>query len=256
MTAESSDDSSTPAEARGWERHHHDGLDLAVRRAGAPEGQSPLVVFLPDVAAPPVTEDADLGRILDEHQVTAVCPMFDGWWIDCPWPDFPAGLTPVEYLQSRLVPWITAQFHVAPPHIGLVGAGSGGQGVLQLAYRRAREFPVVAAISPAVDFHRLHGGGTPLDELFSTPEAARQQTVTLWLHPLSWPRHQLLLCDRQSPWFEGVDRLIMKLSSSGILFDDLLHDEAAGDPAADLRHSLPLALRFAIERLEQESRRI
>jgi S-formylglutathione hydrolase len=105
----------------------------------------------------------------------------------------------------------------------------GGQGGLQLAYRFPREYPVVAAISPAVDFHNLYGQGLPLDEMFAGKEAARQETATLRIHPLNWPRHQLLVCDpADSRWFEGAERLAGKLWSIGIPFESDLETSAGG----------------------------
>ena len=71
----------------------------------------------------------------------------------------------------------------------------GGQGALQLGYRYARQFPIVVAISPKVDFETWWGHDTSLDTLFSDREAARQRTAILQLHPLNYPKHQLLLCD-------------------------------------------------------------
>jgi len=158
---------------------------------------------------------------LDRRGLRAICPHGRrSWWTDIVCDEFDPRMSPLAFLTDHVVPWIAEQWDVRPPGIGLTGISMGGQGVLQLAYRRPREFPVVAAISPAVDFHNWVGQGLPLDEMFRDREAARQQTVTLRIHPLSWPRHQLLLCDpTDEDWFEGVERLAMKLSSSGIPFE-------------------------------------
>ena len=67
--------------------------------------------------------------------------------------------------------------------MGLTGISMGGQGVLQLAYRHPRTFPVVAALAPAIDFHQWYGRGLPLDEMFDSREAARQATALLQIHP-------------------------------------------------------------------------
>ena len=103
----------------------------------------------------------------------------------------------------------------------------GGQGALQLAYRYPREFPVVAAISPAIDFHHWYGQGLPLDEMFASREAARQATATLQIHPLGWPRHQLLVCDPEDvDWYEGVDRLVAEIDRAVTIIEDLRHENA------------------------------
>jgi len=167
---------------------------------------------------------------LERHGLRAICPHGQrSWWTETVCREFDAGISPLEFLTERLVPWIAAHWNVRPPGIGLTGISMGGQGVLQLAYRRPREFPVVAAISPAVDFHNWVGQGLPLDEMFRDREAARQQTATLRVHPISWPKHQLLLCDpTDEEWFEGVERLAMKLASTGIPFESDFQTSAGG----------------------------
>ena len=116
----------------------------------------------------------------------------------------------------------------------------GGQGVLQLAYRKAVRFPVVAAIAPAVDFHQMHGQGLPLDDMFVTAEEARQATVVLNLHPLAWPKHQFFCCDpADSEWIDGAARLGMKLSSSGILHERDLETTIDGHTWNYFNHMAP-----------------
>ncbi len=158
---------------------------------------------------------------LERHGLRAICPHGQrSWWLDTICSEFDAEITPLQFLLQSVVPYIGERCNPRPPQFGLWGISRGGPGALQLAYRRPREFPVVAAIAPAVDFHNWHGQGLPLDEMFPNPEAARQQTVTLQLHPLNWPRQQLLVCDPSDvDWFEGVERLAMKLSSMGIAFE-------------------------------------
>ena len=89
---------------------------------------------------------------------------------------------------------------------------------------RTRTLPLTPQIS--LFFRRLalpsvvgleYGLGLPLDDWYSSPEDARQQTIPLHLNPLNWPAHQLLACDADDDdWFEGVERLASKLTSSGI----------------------------------------
>ena len=154
------------------------------------------------------------------HGFAVVCPHGQrSWWLDQICHEFDDALTPMQYLRDAIVPFFDQRWNLRPPHIGLMGISMGGQGALQFAYRYPREFPVVAAISPAVDFHIWHGRELPLDDMFADAEAARQQTATLQLHPMNWPRQQMLVCDPQDvEWFEGAERLGMKLYSSGIPF--------------------------------------
>ena len=163
-------------------------------------------------------------QVLEQAGLRAVCPLSDsGWWVQGN--ERIGSETPLAFLQQRVAPSIRRWWDIAESGIAVAGVSLGGQGALQLAYRHAREFPVVTAIAPAVDFHRLFGLGLPLDEFFESAESARQQTVPLYLNPLSWPRHQFLLCDADDEdWYESVQRLAGKLSSSGVLFE---HDFAA-----------------------------
>ncbi|MFV0444325.1 MAG: alpha/beta hydrolase [Planctomycetaceae bacterium] len=152
-----------------------------------------------------------------------------GWWLDLPLAGFPADLTPARLVVDELPCWIESRWSFAPPRIGFAGVGMGGQGAVNLGFRNARRFPVVAAIAPDIDFHQWHGAGTALDQLFPSREAARQQTATLHLHPLNWPRHVLMVCDPDDPaCFDGTERLASKLISSGIPFDCDFQTRAGG----------------------------
>lgn len=158
---------------------------------------------------------------LERAHLVAICPHGPGcWWTDAIYPPFDPDRSPLEFLRTEVVNHFRDTWQLSPPLIAVTGLEMGGQGALQLAYRHAREFPTVAAISPKVDFETWHGHGTTLDELFPDREAARQRTATLHVHPLDWPRRQLLLCDPADAYcHDGVQTLASKLSSSGIPFE-------------------------------------
>jgi hypothetical protein len=120
---------------------------------------------------------------------------------------------------------------------------------LQAAYRWPREFPAVAAISPAIDFHRWHSVDRSLFEMFISAEAARQQTATLNLHPLNWPPHQWFACDPADAHHDGCERLASKLRSIGIPFEADLRTSAGGDFCRYVTKQLPVATAFLAERL-------
>lgn len=189
---------------------------------------------------------------LERHRLPAVCPHGQrSWWLDTICTEFDPAITPLTFLREQVVRFITGRWGIAPPRIGVMGISMGGQGALQLAYRHAREFPVVAAISPAIDFHAWHGRGLPLDEMFSSREAARQQSVTLQIHPLNWPRHQLFVCDpADADWFEGCERLAGKLSSIGIPHECDLETRAGGHSWDYFNAMAPRAVQFLADRLK------
>ncbi|MEJ7592972.1 MAG: alpha/beta hydrolase-fold protein [Planctomycetaceae bacterium] len=201
-------------------------------------------IFVPQIETPPqaavlflhghgrvlLNENLIFSRLFQQHGLVAVCP--DGgrsWWLDVLCREFDTEQTPQHWLVNSVVPFIERSFSVTTPRIALLGVSMGGQGVLQLAFRYATKFPVVAAIAPAVDFYQLYGSGIPLDSMFSDKEAARQASVVLNLHPLAWPRYQFFCCDpADTEWFDGAALLGMKLSSSGILHERDLETSGGG----------------------------
>jgi pimeloyl-ACP methyl ester carboxylesterase len=191
----------------------------------------------------------------ERHGLCVVCPQGKrSWWLDRVSTEFDPVITPMDYLRNSVVPFIGDHWNITPPAIGLLGVSMGGQGVLQLAYRDARRFPVVAAISPAIDFHRVYGQGLPLDEMFSSAEEARQETAILKIHPLNWPKHQLLVSDpKDEHWFESSERLSLKLHSSGIPFESDFQTSAGGHSWRYFNHMAGKVVKFLAEALEQES---
>lgn len=183
---------------------------------GPPAG---VAIFLHGYSGDRLSGSEAYVEALLRQSLLVVCPRGGrSWWLDRETPEF-AGTTPMAHVVNEVLPWVEAEAGVARPAVGLFGIGMGGQGALNTAYRHGRDFAVVAAVSPAIDFQLIHGRGTILDELFESPEAARQETAILHLHPLNWPEHQLILCDPRDPqWHVGAERLCSKLSSSGIPF--------------------------------------
>ncbi len=159
----------------------------------------------------------------ERRALSVLCPQGRMcWWSDSVYEPFDELVSPVEFLVREVPRFLSRRAEGTPPAtIGAFGIEIGGQGALQLAYRHARLFSVVAAISPKVDFDEWHGAGTSLDEVFPDRESARQSTATLHIHPLDYPRHQLLLCDPADVYCrDGVAMLASKLSSSGIPFEE------------------------------------
>jgi S-formylglutathione hydrolase len=180
-----------------------------------------IVLFLHGYDNVTLRDNLAYSSQLSSHNLIAICPLGPGcWWTDVVFPKFDEKISPIEFLASRLPEYCQQALQIEPPQIAVCGVEMGGQGALQLSYRHARRFPVVAAISPKVDFETWWGHGTSLDELFPDREAARQRTAILQLHPLNYPKLQLLLCDREDIYCrDGVLTLASKLSSTGIPFE-------------------------------------
>lgn len=229
-----------------WQR-----IDIAGRPADlldpSPSARrSEVVLFLHDFDAQTLRASPAFTAELARRGLRTVCPIADrSWWTTVTCPDFDATLSPLDFVRDAVVSAIRELWQIEPPAIALLGIGMGGQGVLQLAYRWPRDFPVVAALAPAVDFHNWYGYGLSLDTMFASKEAARQETATLHVHPLNWPKRQFICCDPADEyWFEGSDRLAMKLSSMGIPYERDLTTTAGGHDWRYFDKMAPLALDF------------
>ncbi len=204
------------------------------------------------------TSDA-FNRLLHEHGLAAVCPRTGrSWWADRICPDFDPAVTPERYVLDAVLPFIERELSAAPRRIGLLGTSMGGQGALRLAFKHPETFPVVAAIAPAIDFHlRLREGDEVLQAMYRDVEDARQDTAILHVHPLRWPRHIWFCCDPlDERWFDGSDRLHMKLASMGMPHACDLETSAGGHGWAYYEHMAPAAIEHLVQGLEQERRRL
>lgn len=238
-------------ELAGWSTVQVDQRDVEIYQPNT-ETTAGCVLFLHGHGRIGLSHNRVFSRLFQKSGLVAVCP--DGgqsWWLDRHSPDFNPDITPMNWLRESIVPFIESQFQIQTPRIALLGVSMGGQGVLQLAYRYPREFPLVAAISPAIDFHQLHGQGLPLDSMYESLEQARQETVVLRLHPLAWPRHQFLCCDpNDTDWFDGCARLAMKLSSSGIMHERDFDTKAGGHSWDYFNHMAPSAVEHIVSGLQ------
>jgi S-formylglutathione hydrolase len=117
---------------------------------------------------------------------------------------------------------------------------------------------VTAAISPAIDYQIRYGEGDEIIRaIYADEEDVRQDTATLHIHPLNWPRHQLICCDPSDlRWIESVERLQMKLHSLGIPHQYDFETEAGGHGFEYYNRMAPRVIEFLHESLEQERRRL
>jgi hypothetical protein len=239
----------------GWTRIQTDSRDIDCFLPSADPAPQALL-YLRDRNSDLLSDNTFLTQELERRRLRLYSPAFDGcWWVDRPCEAFdPDGPSPLNWLQQTAAADIADRWSVPPRQIGLLGTGIGGNGVLQLAYRFPKQFPVVAAIAPAVDFHTHYHQEPVLQDVYSSPEAARQETATLRIHPLNWPPHQWFACDPRDPdWFEGCERLASKLSSIGIAFETDLATSISGNRSAYEQLMLPRALEFLLQRLQQIS---
>lgn len=246
-------DSDNQSCLNSWSTTQLDGhrVDVFTPAGTPPEELNGCVLFLHGHGRIMLNENVAFSRLFQQHKLCAVCP--DGersWWMDRICNEFSSEISPQDWLIEKILPFIDERFGIDPPKIALLGISMGGQGALQLSFRYAGQFPVVAAISPAVDFHQLYGQGLPLDEMFTDSEDARQATAVLNLNPLAWPRHQWYCCDPEdTEWMDGCIRLGMKLSSSGILHERDIETSSGGHTWEYFNHMAPTAIAHIVKGL-------
>ncbi|MBS0263377.1 MAG: esterase [Planctomycetes bacterium] len=242
----------------GWSQVEISGKQADLFRPGGHGPAQAALLFLHGHARITLKDNSVYTNLLEQYSLACVCPHGQrSWWGDRICTDFDDTLTPIAYLVDHVLPWMQAELKLCPPAIALAGVAMGGQGALRLAYRYPDRFPIVVAISPAVDFQIWHGRGLPLDEMYESAEEARQDTATLRLHPMNWPRHQFLLCDpNDAEWFDGAERLASKLYSTGIPFEQDFTTRHGGHSWEYVNHVAPRVFEFITTRLAQEQQQL
>ena len=180
-----------------------------------------MILYLHGVHLQRLQDKTPFMEAFDQHGLPVIAPHTQrSWWTDRICAEFDPELTAEAHVLNNVVPFIRQRWQLAEGGIGLLGTSMGGQGALRLAYKRPSIFPVVAAISPAIDYQlRFEEGDETLPLMYRDAEQARQDTALLHIHPLNWPRHQFFCCDPNDyPWFVSAERLRMKLGSLGVPF--------------------------------------
>lgn len=218
-----------------------------------------IVLYLHGVHLGNLRDHPEFGEQLDRHGLRVIGPVTErSWWTDKICPEFDPDISAERYVLDRILPAIAERFGVRPPGIALLGTSMGGQGALRLAFKHPDTFPVAVAISPAIDYHlRFDEGDATLPLMYTDAESARQDTAILHVHPLNWPRHIWFCCDpTDRRWYEGADRLRMKLAALGIPYESELEREGGGHGFSYYTLMAPHAVTFLAQRLERERLRI
>ena len=247
-----------------WSKAEVAGHRVSVYEPAEPNPYGFTVIYLHAAGCEDLADDPVYTAELARHGLRAIAPHSgESWWCDRLCADFDAARTPEQYVIRDVVAAAEEWWGVAPPRIGLLGISMGGQGVLRMAYKYPDRFPVVAAIAPAIDFHLWLERPMPqaeiadaLRKLYRDVEDARQDTATLHIHPLNWPRHQLFCTDPADHWHESAERLQMKLYSLGIRHECDLSTEAGGHSWEYFHAMAPRIVDFIVAGLESERLRI
>lgn len=245
--------------ARGWHEWDVDGRICDVYEPDELNEHGFTLIYLHDQDGASLADRAKFESQFDAHHLRVIAPRCGRcWWSDRDTSQFQhRDETAERFVSQTLLAAIESRFKVAPPQLGLFGIGMGGQGALRISYRHPNSFPVVAGIAADLDFHyRVKEGDEVLFEMYGDTESARQDTPILHIHPLNWPRHQFFCADPEElRTFESADRLRMKMSSIGIMFEcDIETKPTSGVNYAD--HMAEKAIGFLNERLNKERLRI
>jgi S-formylglutathione hydrolase len=221
------------------------------------EGARPRfgILFLHDLDGRTLRDDPTFTSLLESEGTACVCPSGNqAWWTDRICPAFDPYLTAERYVIDEVVPFFTEQWGLEPKAVGLLGIGMGGQGVLRLAFKHPESLLTVAALAPSIEYQELHGLGTALDGMYDSKEHCRQDTAILHLHPSHYPPHIYFAVDPNDPWYRGCDRLHEKMNALGV--PHTAEFTAGGTGWEFATKMAQPALRFIIEGLETESRRL
>lgn len=218
-----------------------------------------VVIYLHGVHLGRLEGNDAFEREFDRYGLRVIVPQTKrSWWSDRICPEFDESITAERHVLDNVLPYVAATFGTEPPGIALLGTSMGGQGALRFAFKHPNVFPVVAALSPAIDYQfRYDDEHHGISVLYEDEEAARQDTATLHVHPLNWPRHVWFACDpTDEPWYSSADKLAMKLSALGIPHETDMETIAGGHGFGYYNHMADKAIAFIHERLEKERLRI
>ena len=99
--------------------------------------------------------------------------------------------------------------------------------------------------------------GTPIDDMYRTREACRQDTAVLRVHPTHFPPHIWFACDPADvEWYRGNDRLHEKLSAVGVSHTADLTTSAGGHSWAYFDHMAGPLFTFLAEAATKQGRRL
>jgi S-formylglutathione hydrolase FrmB len=231
--------------------------DVYVPRQPNPHGF--VVLYLHGVHLNRLDDKPAFIEQFDRHGLPVVAPRTGrSWWTDRICEEFDPAISAERHLLDNVLPFIERRLGATPPKIGLLGTSMGGQGALRLAYKYPQRFPVTAAISPAIDFHkRYNEGDATIPQMYPDPEAARQDTAILHIHPLNWPRHQFFCCDPADyRWWGSADRLRMKLWSLGVPHECDLETTGGGHSFDYYSRMAERAIGYLAAKLDEERRRV
>lgn len=242
-----------------WSEVNVAGHPCDVYEPPAPSGHGYVALYLHGVHLGRLVDKPEFGAEFDRYGLRVISPMTQrSWWTDRICAEFDANISAERHVLDNVLPYIERRWGARPPQIGIFGTSMGGQGALRFAFKHPDLFPVVTAISPAIDYHlRFDEDDETLPLMYADAESARQDTATLHVHPLNWPRNiWFCCCSTDHRWNESAERLRMKLAALGIPYDCDLETAGGGHGFPYYAKMAPQAIGFLVEHLDKERRRV
>ena len=141
-----------------------------------PNSHGYVAIYLHGVHVNRLSDKTVFTAEFERHGLPVVCPRTErSWWTDKICPEFDARFTAERYVLEHVLPFVARRWGAQPPRIGLFGTSMGGQGALRFGFKYPSKFPVVAAISPAIDYHlRMRHPEEENDPLFESESQAHR----------------------------------------------------------------------------------
>jgi len=248
-----------PAVKGTWKTTTVAGHECEIYEPGEASPHGYVVLYLHGVHLGALEDHPVFDAQFDRLGLRVIAPITQrSWWTDRICEEFDSEVTAEQFVLKQVVPAINKKWGVGPPRIALLGTSMGGQGALRFAFKHPDVFPIVAALSPAIDYQlRFALGDETLPLMYDDAEAARQDTAILHIHPLYWPRNTwFCCCPTDDLWHASADRLQMKLAALGIPHDCDLETEGGGHNFDYYSKMAPAAIDYLFERLERERLRV
>lgn len=242
-----------------WSQFEVAGHPCDLFEPAVPSDHGYVVIYLHGVHLGQLVDKPEFTDRFEQHGLTVVAPCTQrSWWTDRICSEFDPEVTAERHLLDNVVPYIKDRWDAAPPQLALLGTSMGGQGALRFAFKHPDTFPIVAALSPAIDYQsRWTDGDETVRQMYQDAEAVRQDTATLHIHPLYWPRNTWFACDPQDvPWHESAERLRMKMAALGVPFEYDLETEGGGHGFDYYNKMANAAIEFIVSSLDKERRRV
>lgn len=238
----------------GWTRTHVAGKPADVFEPDTPPPRF-AVLYLHPVGLESLADNAAYTAELAKHRLACCAPFgARSWWSDRVCPEFDPTITAERHLLDHVVPWMRDRWQRP---VAVVGISMGGQGAVRLGFKHPDRFPVVGSVAGAFDYHEWYGQGTPIDDMYRSREACRQDTAILHVNPTRFPPHVWFVCDpADADWFRGNDRLHEKLAAIGLPHTADLTTTAGGHAWAYFDAMAGPLFAFVTAALEQQSRQL